>query len=51
MDSHGKKEKFESKLKNLVQLTGYSDPIYVEAFIQFNKYNMDLEILLLNRTD
>ena len=32
-------------------MTGYSDPIYAEAFVQFNKYNIDLEIYILNRTD
>ena len=32
-------------------MTGYSDPIYAEAFVNFNKYNIDLEIFVLNRTD
>lgn len=42
---------FNSKYKNLIQLTGYSDPIYAEAFVCFNKHNIDLEIYLLNRTE
>ena len=45
------KKNFDSKFKNLIQLTGYSDPIYAEAFVCFNKYNIDLEIYLLNRTE
>lgn len=43
--------KVTSKLKNLVQLTGYSDPIYAECTFKFTKYNIDLEVFLLNRTD
>lgn len=27
------------------------DPIYSEAFVTFNKYSIDLEIYMLNRTD
>jgi len=33
VDSKNKTENFNSKFNNLVQLTGYSDPIYVEAFV------------------
>jgi coatomer subunit beta len=44
-------KKLTSKLKNLVQLTGYSDPIYAECTFKFTKYNIDLEVFLLNRTD
>lgn len=44
-------KKVTSKLKNLVQLTGYSDPIYAECTFKFTKYNIDLEVFLLNRTD
>lgn len=39
------------KLGQLVQLTGYSDPIYAEAFVNIHKYNITFEILLVNRTN
>lgn len=26
------------------------DPVYAESFVSFNKYNIDLELFLLNRT-
>jgi coatomer subunit beta len=44
-------KKVTSKLKNMVQLTGYSDPIYSECTFKFTKYNIDLEVFMLNRTD
>lgn len=45
------REKVTAKLRNLVQLTGYSDPIYGECSFNFSKTNIDLEVFLQNRTD
>jgi len=45
-----KNEEFTSKLKKIVQLTGYSDPIYAEAIVDIHKYDISFEILLINRT-
>lgn len=39
-----------SKLKSLVQLTGSFDPLYSEAFVNVNKYDLFFEILLINTT-
>ena len=39
-----------SKLKSLVQLTGRFDPIYAEAFITVNKYDIFFDISLTNCT-
>ena len=52
--SEGAKEqrqKVTAKLRNLVQLTGYSDPIYAECSFNFSKTNIDLEVFLQNRTE
>lgn len=34
----------------IYQLTGYSDPIYAEAFVEVHHYDILLKILLVNRT-
>lgn len=39
-----------SKLKSIVQLTGSFDPLYAEAFIKVNKYDLFFEILLINNS-
>lgn len=44
-------EEFTSKLKKIVQLTGYSDPIYAEAIVDIHKYDINFEIFLINRTN
>lgn len=41
---------YVSKLKSIVQLTGTFDPLYSEAFIRVNKYDLFFEILLINNT-
>jgi coatomer subunit beta len=33
------------------QLTGYSDPLYAEAFVEVHHYDIILKILLINRTN
>ncbi|WUR03978.1 coatomer subunit beta (coPB) [Vairimorpha necatrix] len=41
----------DESLFNVVQLTGLSDPIYVEGTISYTKYEIILNILLINQTD
>ncbi|CCK68097.1 coatomer subunit beta KNAG_0A04190 [Huiozyma naganishii CBS 8797] len=43
-------ESFVSKLKKIVQLTGFSDPVYAEAYITTNQFNVILDVLLVNQT-
>ncbi len=50
MKAVGDDTDFVSKLAKLVQLTGYSDPIYAEAFVNIHKYDIVFEVLLINRT-
>lgn len=42
------KTDYITKLKSLVQLTGAFDPLYSEAFVTVNKYDIFFEILLIN---
>jgi hypothetical protein len=35
---------FVSRLNHIVQLTGYSDPIYSEAFVNIHKYDITFEV-------
>lgn len=39
-----------SRLARLFQLTGWSDPVYAEAYINMQQYDIVLEVLILNRT-
>ncbi|PVV03239.1 hypothetical protein BB560_002296 [Smittium megazygosporum] len=39
------------KLDSLVQLTGFSDPIYVEAYMAIHQYDIMLDILVVNQTN
>ena len=39
------------RLSKLVQLTGTSDPIYIEAFVYLNRFDTYLELVLINRTN
>jgi coatomer subunit beta len=39
-----------SKLSRIVQLTGFSDPVYAEAFVKVNKFDIILDVLLVNQT-
>lgn len=41
------KKDVESKV---YQLTGFSDPIYAEAFVEVHHYDILLKIVLMNRT-
>lgn len=41
---------FERRLRHLKQLTGLSDPIYVECILSVHAYEIVLEFLVINRT-
>lgn len=43
-------EKPMSKLSRIVQLTGYSDPVYVEAYVNVHQFDIVLDILVFNQT-
>merc|ERR1712170_7641 len=40
-----------SKLNKVTQLTGFSDPVYAEAYVHVNQYDIVLDILVVNQTN
>ncbi|XP_013392181.1 coatomer subunit beta [Lingula anatina] len=49
----GKKETdplLSSKLNKVTQLTGFSDPVYAEAYVHVNQYDIVLDVLIVNQT-
>lgn len=45
-----KREDISFKLDKVLQLTGYSDPIYAEAYIKVHQFDIVLDVLLVNQT-
>lgn len=45
-----KKELLSSRLNKILQLTGFSDPVYAEAFVKIHQYDVVLDVLLVNQT-
>lgn len=45
-----KKENLSSRLNKILQLTGFSDPIYAEAYVKVHQFDVTLEVLLVNQT-
>lgn len=45
-----KKENLSSRLNKILQLTGFSDPIYAEAYVKVHQYDVTLDVLLVNQT-
>lgn len=45
-----KPEQLSSKLNKILQLTGFSDPIYAEAFVKVHQFDVTLDVLLVNQT-
>jgi coatomer subunit beta len=43
-------DSFVGKLNHIVQLTGYSDPIYAESFVLIHKYDIQFDVLFINRS-
>lgn len=39
-----------SKLSKVTQLTGFSDPVYSEAYVHVNQYDIVLDVLIVNQT-
>lgn len=40
-----------SKLNKVTQLTGFSDPVYAEAYVNVNQYDIVLDVLVVNQTN
>ena len=34
----------------MTQLTGFSDPVYAEAYVNVNQYDIVLDVLIVNQT-
>lgn len=39
-----------NKLNKVTQLTGFSDPVYSEAYVHVNQYDIVLDVLIVNQT-
>lgn len=39
-----------SKLGKIIQLTGFSDPVYAEAYVTTNQFDVVFDVLLVNQT-
>uniref|UniRef100_A0A060T5N3 Coatomer subunit beta n=1 Tax=Blastobotrys adeninivorans TaxID=409370 RepID=A0A060T5N3_BLAAD len=39
-----------SRLQRIVQLTGFSDPVYAEAYVMVHQFDIVLDVLLFNQT-
>lgn len=37
-------------MSKVYQLTGFSDPVYAEAYININQYDIVLDVLMVNQT-
>lgn len=44
------RDDFISKLSRIVQLTGFSDPVYAEAFVNIQQFDIMLDVLIVNQT-
>ena len=48
--SGGHQESLSSKLNKVTQLTGFSDPVYAEAYVTVNQFDILLDVLIVNQT-
>ncbi|KAK9465355.1 adaptin N terminal region-domain-containing protein [Lipomyces arxii] len=48
--TEGVVEDTSSKLNKVVQLTGFSDPVYAEAYVKVHQFDIILDVLLVNQT-
>jgi coatomer subunit beta len=46
----GSKDDFYNRLKRVVQLSGFSDPVYAEAFVNVNQFDILLDVLVVNQS-
>lgn len=44
-------DRLTSKLSKIVQLTGFSDPVYAEAYVAVHRFDIILDVLLFNQTN
>ncbi|KAK3073201.1 coatomer subunit beta [Teratosphaeriaceae sp. CCFEE 6253] len=49
-ESAGASSLLEGQLKRVVQLTGFSDPVYAEAHVRVQQFDIRLDVLLVNQT-
>lgn len=40
----------EHRVAQVTQLTGFSDPVYAEAYVNVNQYDIVLDVLIVNQT-
>lgn len=50
LGSGGESTPGSSKLNKVTQLTGFSDPVYAEAYVHVNQYDIVLDVLIVNQT-
>lgn len=41
----------ERSLNRIIQLTGFSDPVFAEAYVTVHQYDIVLDVTVANRTD
>ena len=41
---------FHVSTSQVTQLTGFSDPVYAEAYVNVNQYDIVLDVLIVNQT-
>lgn len=44
------KTDLQSKLSRVIQLTGFSDPVYAEAYVNVHQFDILLDVLIVNQT-
>lgn len=44
------KDDLSSRLNKIVQLTGFSDPVYAEAYVKVHQFDVTLDVLIVNQT-
>lgn len=50
-DSKVSSSDLRSNLSKVTQFTGYSDPVYAEAYVNFSQYDIIMDVLLVNQTN
>jgi len=50
MGAQRKEQKPSTQLSKVIQLTGFSDPVYAEAYVNVNQYDIVLDVLIVNQT-
>ena len=47
---HKEQDRPSTQLSKVIQLTGFSDPVYAEAYVNVNQYDIVLDVLIVNQT-